>query len=156
MARTFAYARVRNRSSETPVDEQEVKRVFSGYRVYQNHFYIDGLPGKEEEAANGKERPAFEAMAAKLDAGDLVVIDSMRSLGDSNMEILRAWEEIRNKRHANVKVLDTETLDTRLRGSDAMDVNIADLAMEIFAQATLQSDAIRKQKQADGIARAKR
>lgn len=150
MSKTFAYAKVRNQE----MSEQEVRGLFAGFRVSQNRFYIDGVG--EDADAKGHERPAFDRMATQLDAGDLVLIDSMRSLGDSNMEILRAWEEIRHKRHANVKVLDTETMDTRLRGSDAADENIVDLAMDIFAQATLQSDRIRKQKQAEGIASAKR
>lgn len=155
MPRTYAYARIKDGDPE--ISEQEVRKLFSGYRVSQNHYYIDKPAGKTDEKPGAKgQRTAFDEMASRLDAGDLVVIDSMKSLGDSNMEILRHWEEIRNRRHANVKVLDTEIMDTRLKGYDVQDVNIVDLAMEIFAQATRQSDAIRKKKQADGIASAKR
>ena len=147
MPKTYAYAKIRG--DET--DIREVRNLFSGFRVSQNRYYID-----TKDVFEKGERSAFETMAAGLDAGDLVLIDSMKSLGNSNMEILRRWDELRNKRHAHVKVLDYEVMDTRLRGSDAPDENIVDLAMDIFAQATLQSDKIRKQRQAEGIASAKR
>lgn len=152
MSRTFAYARIRDAAT----DPEEIMNLFAGHRISSKRLFIDGAETEEEGSAKRDPYEAFDEMAAGLDVGDLVLIDSIESLGDNNMEILTRWETLRLKRHAHIRVLDTAYLDTTLRGRDMPDEYIADLAMTVYAAATRHANDVRKKRQADGIASAKK
>ncbi|MFR7620765.1 MAG: recombinase family protein [Blautia sp.] len=92
----------------------------------------------------------------KLKPGDLVVIKSIDRLGRNYNEILTQWQYITKQLKADILVLDMEILDTRQKAGNLTGTLIADLVLQIFAYVAQTERELISQRQAEGIAAAKR
>lgn len=114
-------------------------------------IYTDKISGKNFE------RPEYQKMISELTSGDIVIILSVDRLGRNYNEVMEEWRKITKEIRADVKVLDMPLLDTTVgRTGDLTDTFIADLVLQILSYvANLEREHIRE-RQAEGIAIAKR
>lgn len=92
----------------------------------------------------------------KLKQGDLLVIKSIDRLGRNYTEILEQWRVITKNKKANIKVIDMPLLNTETGHGDLTGVFISDLVLQILAYVAETERAFIKQRQAEGIAIAKK
>ena len=92
----------------------------------------------------------------KLKSGDLLIIKSIDRLGRNYNEILTQWQYITKKIKADIMVLDMELLDTRQKDGNLTGTLISDLVLQIFAYVAQTEREFISQRQAEGIAAAKR
>lgn len=114
-------------------------------------IYTDKISGKNFE------RPEYQKMISELSSNDIVIILSVDRLGRNYNEVMEEWRRITKEIRADVKVLDMPLLDTTVgRTGDLTDTFIADLVLQILSYvANLEREHIRE-RQAEGIAIAKR
>lgn len=114
-------------------------------------IYTDKISGKNFE------RPEYQKMISELTSEDIVIILSVDRLGRNYNEVMEEWRRITKEIRADVKVLDMPLLDTTVgRTGDLTDTFIADLVLQILSYvANLEREHI-KERQAEGIAIAKR
>ena len=101
-------------------------------------------------------RPAYSKMLNQLSQGDMVVIKSIDRLGRDYSEILEQWRIITKKKKADIQVLDMPLLNTFSEHEDLTGVFISDLVLQILAYVAETERAFIRQRQAEGIAAAKR
>ena len=93
----------------------------------------------------------------KLKSGDLLIVKSIDRLGRNYNDILTQWQYITKEIRADILVLDMELLDTRKKdGNNLTGTLIADLVLQIFAYVAQTEREFIYQRQAEGIAAAKR
>ena len=146
IAKIYGYIRVSSR------DQNEARQVVAlkQFGVPDNQIYIDKQSGKDFN------RPKYKKMVRKLKEGDLLVVKSIDRLGRNYEEIIKQWSVITKSIKANILVLDMPLLDTRKKSNDLTGTFIADLVLQILSYvAHTERDAI-KQRQAEGIAVAKK
>ena len=95
-------------------------------------------------------------MLRKLKEGDLLVIKSIDRLGRNYTEILEQWRIVTKIKKANIQVLDMPLLDTAKEQESLTGVFISDLVLQILAYVAETERAFIKQRQAEGIAMAKK
>lgn len=142
------YAYIRVSTKEQNVDRQML--ALEPYRIPQKNIYCDHQSGKDFE------RPAYQKLIRKLKAGDLLVIKSIDRLGRNYDDILVQWQYITKEIKADILVLDMELLDTRQKSDNLTGTLIADLVLQIFAYVAQTEREFIRQRQAEGIAAAKR
>lgn len=92
----------------------------------------------------------------KLKAGDIVVIKSIDRLGRNYNEILEQWRIIIKEKCADIQVIDMPLLNTNQRSDNLTGVFISDLVLQILAYVAETERTFIRQRQAEGIAVAKR
>ena len=102
------------------------------------------------------DRPAYQKMMKKLKPGDLLIVKSIDRLGRNYNDILVQWQYITKEIKADILVLDMELLDTRQKAGNLTGTLIADLVLQIFAYMAQTEREFINQRQAEGIAAAKR
>lgn len=142
------YAYVRVSTKEQNIDRQKI--ALEVYQIPEQNIYCDYQSGKNFE------RPEYQKMIKKLKPGDLVVIKSIDRLGRNYIEILTQWQYITKQLKADILVLDMEILDTRQKAGNLTGTLIADLVLQIFAYVAQTERELISQRQAEGIAAAKR
>lgn len=142
------YAYVRVSTKEQNIDRQKI--ALEVYQIPEQNIYCDYQSGKNFE------RPEYQKMIKKLKPGDLVVIKSIDRLGRNYNEILTQWQYITKQLKADILVLDMEILDTRQKAGNLTGTLIADLVLQIFAYVAQTERELISQRQAEGIAAAKR
>ncbi len=141
---TYGYIRV---SSKDQNEERQLIAMLE-FGVSRNNIFLDKQSGKDFN------RPQYQRLLNRLQAGDLLVIKSIDRLGRNYDEILRQWRVITKEKRAAVVVLDMPLLDTR-QGRDLTGTLIADIVLQLLSYiAETERDNIR-QRQAEGIAAAK-
>ena len=95
-------------------------------------------------------------MLKKLKAGDIVVIKSIDRLGRNYNEILEQWRIIIKEKCADIQVIDMPLLNTNQRSDNLTGVFISDLVLQILAYVAETERTFIRQRQAEGIAVAKR
>lgn len=141
----YGYARVS--SQEQNEDRQLIALQEQG--VPKRSIYIDKKSGKDFE------RPAYQRLLKKLREGDLVVLKSIDRLGRNYQEVMDQWRIITKEIGADVKVIDMPLLDTTV-AKDLLGTFIADLVLQVLSFVSENERANIKQRQAEGIAAAKR
>ena len=118
--------------------------------IKKENIYLDKMLGKDFA------RPAYSKMLNQLSPGDMVVIKSIDRLGRDYSEILEQWRIITKEKKADIQVLDMPLLNTFSEHEDLTGVFISDLVLQILAYVAETERAFIRQRQAEGIAAAKR
>lgn len=142
----YAYIRVSTKEQNT--DRQLL--ALEPYHIPQENIYCDYQSGKNFN------RPAYQQMIRKIKPGDLVIVKSIDWLGRNYNDILIQWQYITKEIGADILVLDMELLDTRQKAGNLTGTLIADLVLQIFAYVAETEREFISQRQAEGIAAAKR
>ena len=142
------YAYVRVSTKEQNIDRQLA--ALEPYNIPQKNIYCDYQSGKDFD------RPAYQKMLKRLKSGDLVILKSVDRLGRNYNEILVQWQNITKDIGADILVLDMDLLDTRAKNGNLTGTLIADMVLQVMAYfAQTEWESIH-QRQAEGIAAAKR
>lgn len=141
----YGYARVSSRDQNP--DRQITALMEAG--VERENIFIDKQSGKDFD------RPAYKKLLELAQKGDMIIIKSIDRLGRDYSEIQEQWREITKQREIDIKVLDTPLLDTSF-GKDFLGTFISDLVLQILSFQAEQERTFIKQRQAEGIAEAKR
>lgn len=142
----YGYVRVSTR-------EQNLERQILAMKeegIEDKNIYADQMSGKDFD------RPKYNRLMKKLKPGDLLVIKSIDRLGRNYTEILEQWRVITKNKKANIKVIDMLLLNTETGHGDLTGVFISDLVLQILAYVAETERAFIKQRQAEGIAIAKK
>ena len=142
----YAYIRVSTKEQNT--DRQIL--ALEPYHIPENNVYCDYQSGKDFD------RPAYKKLMERLKEGDLLLIKSIDRLGRNYNDILVQWQHITKEIKADILVLDMELLDTRRKAGNLTGTLIADLVLQIFAYVAQTEREFISQRQAEGIAAAKR
>ena len=142
----YGYIRVSSK------DQNIARQLFAleAYHIPKKNIYCDYQSGKDFK------RPAYQKLLKKLKAGDLLIIKSIDRLGRNYNDILVQWQYITKELKADILVLDMELLDTRQKAGNLTGTLIADLVLQIFAYVAQTEREFICQRQAEGIAAAKR
>jgi len=141
---TYGYARV------SSIDQNEDRHLHAlgEMGAKTTNIFIDKLSGKDFN------RPQYLRLAEKLQAGDLLYIQSIDRLGRNYDEILEQWRTLTKIKKIDIVVLDMPLLDTRIH-KDLMGTFITDLVLQLLSfVAQSERESIRT-RQAEGIAAAK-
>lgn len=142
------YAYIRVSTKEQNVDRQIM--ALEPYGVAKKNIYCDYQSGKDFA------RPSYQKLMEKIKLGDLLIIKSVDRLGRNYDEILAQWQYITKEIRADILVLDMELLDTRQKSGNLTGVFIADIVLQILAYVAQTEREFICQRQAEGIAAAKR
>lgn len=142
------YAYIRVSTKEQSIDRQLL--ALEPYQIKKKNIYCDYQSGKDFD------RPAYQRMIKKLKPGDLLIVKSIDRLGRNYNDILVQWQYITKEIKADILVLDRELLDTRQKTGNLTGTLIADLVLQIFAYVAQTEREFINQRQAEGIAAAKR
>lgn len=142
------YAYIRVSTKEQSIDRQLL--ALEPYQIKKKNIYCDYQSGKDFD------RPAYQKMLKKLKPGDLLIVKSIDRLGRNYNDILVQWQYITKEIKVDILVLDMELLDTRKKTGNLTGTLIADLVLQIFAYVAQTEREFICQRQAEGIAAAKR
>ncbi len=141
----YGYARV---STIGQKEDRQLDELLS-YGISQDNIYIDKQSGKDFV------RPQYLRLYKKLKKDDLLVIKSIDRLGRSYADIQREWQKITKTKCADIIVLDMPLLDTT-KSKDLLGTFIADLVLQLLSFVAENERVNILQRQAEGIAAAKR
>jgi DNA invertase Pin-like site-specific DNA recombinase len=119
-------------------------------KIKQQNVYLDKMSGQDFS------RPQYLQLLKRLKKGDVMIVKSIDRLGRNYEEILEQWRIITKEKGADIQVLDMPLLNTNSVQADLTGVFIADLVLQILAYVAETERAFIKQRQAEGIAAAKR
>lgn len=142
----YGYIRVSTR-------EQNLERQILAMKkegIEDKNMYSDQMSGKDFN------RPQYNRLMKKLKPGNLLIIKSIDRLGRNYTEILEQWRMITKIKKSNIKVIDMPLLNTETGHGDLTGVFISDLVLQILAYVAETERAFIKQRQAEGIAIAKK
>ena len=141
---TYGYVRVSTK--EQNEDRQII--AMEEFGVASDHIVLDKQSGKNFE------RPGYQRLVQKLEAGDTLVIKSIDRLGRNYEEILEQWRLLTKEKQVAIVVLDMPLLDTR-QGRDLTGILIADIVLQLLSYVAQTEREFNRQRQAEGIAAAK-
>lgn len=114
----------------------------------KDHLIIEKMSGKDFN------RPKYQSMKNLMHNGDTLVIKSLDRLGRDYEGIKEEWQDFKN-RDIHVRVLDMPLLNTE--SNNDLNANlINDIVLELLAYVAESERRNIKQRQAEGIAIAKR
>ena len=142
---TYGYIRVSTK--EQNEDRQMI--AMREFGVVDRHIILDKQSGKDFQ------RPGYCWLIQKLKAGDTLVIKSIDRLGRNYDEILEQWRLLTKEKQVSIVVLDMPLLDTR-KGRDLTGVLIADIVLQLLSYVAQTEREFNRQRQAEGIAAAKK
>lgn len=142
--RVWGYIRVSTR------EQNEARQVLAlhDFGVPEGNIFMDKQSGKDFQ------RPAYQALLAQLQPGDVLVVKSIDRLGRNYNEILDQWRLITKEKQAAIVVLDMPLLDTR-SNRDLTGTLIADIVLQLLSYVAETERSFIRQRQAEGIAAAK-
>lgn len=141
----YAYVRV----SSTDQNEDRQMIAMEQVDVPEGNIYIDKQSGKDFN------RPNYKRLLKKLHPGDTLFIKSIDRLGRNYEEILTQWRIITKEKSVDVVVIDMPLLDTR-REKNLLGTFISDIVLQLLSYVSAQERINIKQRQAEGIAAAKK
>lgn len=142
----YGYVRVSSKDQNPERQLIAMKEV----QIEKKNIYMDKISGQDFS------RPQYLRLLKKLKKGDVIVIKSIDRLGRNYGEILEQWRIITKKIGADIQVIDMPLLNTNYRHEDLTGVLISDLVLQILAYVAETERAFIKQRQAEGIAAAKK
>lgn len=119
-------------------------------KIEKKNIYMDKMSGQDFS------RPQYLELLKRLKKGDVIVIKSIDRLGRNYGEILEQWRLITKEIGADIQVIDMPLLNTNSSHDDLTGIFIADLVLQILAYVAETERAFIKQRQAEGIAAAKK
>ena len=119
-------------------------------QIEKEKIYMDKMSGQDFS------RPQYVKLLRNLKKGDVIIIKSIDRLGRNYGEILEQWRMITKEIGADIQVIDMPLLNTNSFHEDLTGVFISDLVLQILAYVAETERAFIKQRQAEGIAAAKR
>lgn len=140
----YGYVRV----STCEQNEARQLAALESYNIPAGNMFIEKKSGKDFD------RPQWQALTARLQAGDLLIVKSIDRLGRNYGEILEQWRYITKERGVDVLVVDMPLLDTRAQKQDLTGIFIADLVLQILSYVAQTERENIRQRQAEGIAAA--
>ena len=140
----YGYVRV----SSTDQNEERQMIALQEKGVSPDHIYLDKQSGKDFQ------RPQYQKLVQRMNAGDLLYILSIDRLGRNYEEIQKQWRILTKEIGIDLCVLDMPLLDTRT-GKDLMGTFIADLVLQILSFVAQSERENLRKRQAQGIAAAK-
>jgi DNA invertase Pin-like site-specific DNA recombinase len=142
---TYGYVRVS--SKEQNEDRQLIAMEETG--ILRRNVYVDKQSGKDFN------RPQYQRLIRRLKENDLIYVKSIDRLGRDYGEIMEQWRIITREKHADVCVIDMPLLDTR-RDKNLLGTFISDLVLALLSYVSENERVNIHQRQAEGIAAAKR
>lgn len=146
----YGYVRV---SSKDQNPERQLLAMQERQIPVQN-IYLDKMSGQDFS------RPEYLKLLKVLKRGDTIVIKSIDRLGRNYGEILEEWRKITKEIGADIQVIDMPLLNTNSMEdsihSDLTGVFISDLVLQILAYVAETEREFIRQRQAEGIAAAKK
>ena len=134
----YGYIRVSTR------EQNEARQVDAMKKFGVDQMVMDKQSGKDFD------RPAYQALLARLTAGDVLVVKSIDRLGRNYEEILEQWRIITKEKGAAIVVLDMPLLDTR-SNRDLTGTLIADIVLQLLSYVAETERAFIRQRQREGI-----
>ncbi len=131
--------------------EQKEDRQLTAMREFgvdAERIVVEKLSGKNFQ------RPRYQALVTRMDAGDVLVIKSIDRLGRNYDEILEQWRWLTKSKEIAIVVLDMPLLDTR-QGRDLTGVLVADIVLQLLSYVAQTEREFNRQRQAEGIAEAR-
>jgi len=141
----YGYARVSTVNQS--VDRQVIQMLELG--ILRKNIYIDKQSGSDFERVN------YQKLLKKLKQDDILVIKSIDRLGRNYQLIIDQWYVITKIIRANIKVIDMPLLDTSNNNVGLIGKLIGDIVLQILSYVAENEKVIIKQRQAEGIKRAK-
>lgn len=129
------------------MDRQRVALTDAG--IPQERIYMDRQSGKDFD------RPQYVRMLKELKQGSVLYVKSIDRLGRNYSDLTEQWRIITRKKGADIVVLDMPLLDTR-RNKDLLGTFISDIVLALLSYVAENERANIRQRQAEGIAAAKR
>lgn len=142
------YGYIRISSKDQNPEKQYIALEAVG--IDDKNIFMDKISGKNFD------RPQYQRLIKKLKKGDGLVIKSIDRLGRNYSEILEQWRIITNVKMADIQVLDMPLLDTTSRHENLTGVFISDRVLQILAYVAETERSFIRQRQAEGIAAAKK
>ncbi len=142
----YGYVRISSRDQNP---ERQILAMQEQH-ILDADIYLDKMSGQDFS------RPEYLRLLRVLKKGDVLVVKSIDRLGRNYGEILEQWRKITKEIGADIQVLDMPLLNTNSAHSDLTGVFIADLVLQILAYVAETERTFIKQRQAEGIAAAKR
>ena len=144
MAHAYGYIRV----SSIDQNEDRQRIALKSLAMPFRNIFMDKQSGKDFR------RPQYQAMLKKLEAGDLLCVQSIDRLGRNYEEIQEQWRLLTKEKKVDILVLDMPLLDTR-REKNLLGTFIADLVLQVLSFVAQNERENIRARQAQGIAAAK-
>lgn len=141
------YGYMRVSSKEQNEDRQRIALLSEG--VSEKNIFMDKQSGKNFE------RKQYQELMKKLDNESVLFIKSIDRLGRNYAELNEQWRIITKERKADIVVIDMPLLDTR-RDKNLLGTFISDIVLALLSYVAENERTNIKQRQAEGIAAAKR
>ena len=143
---TYGYIRV----STALQHEDRQRAAMEDFGISEDCLFADKQSGKDFD------RPAYNAMMARLTRGDTVVVKSLDRLGRDYEEMIRQLDIITREKDAAIVILDMPLIDTRHKqGDDLTGKFISNLVIQIFSYVAHMERNMNHQRTMEGIAAAK-
>lgn len=141
----YAYIRV------SAKDQNESRQVDAMRKegIQDENMFIDKQSGKDFD------RPAYKKLLERLEKGDVLTVKSIDRLGRNYEEILEQWRIITKEKQTMILVLDMPLLNTGGE-KDLTGTLIADIVLQLLSYVAQTEREFIRQRQAEGIAAAKR
>ena len=140
----YGYMRVSTREQ----NEDRQRLAMREYGVPEENLYLDKQSGKDFE------RPGYQELVSRLNAGDTLVIKSIDRLGRNYDDILEQWRFLTKEKQVWITVLDMPFLDT-IADRDLLSRLISEIMLQVLSYVAQQEREFIRQRQKEGIATAK-
>lgn len=143
---TYGYIRV-----STVAQHDDRQRIaMEEFGITADHIFADKQSGKDFD------RPAYNALMARLSPNDTLVVKSLDRLGRSYEEMIRQLDIITHEKNAFIVVLDLPILDSRNKyGDDLTAKLVLNLVIQIFSYVAQMEREMNHRRTMEGIAAAK-
>ena len=108
----------------------------------------------EEPTESAGKRSAYERLLERLKSGDRLAVAGIECMGSSYSEIVSRLTVLIREKGVNITVLDMPLLSSTANHR-AMDGFVSEVMLELLTYLTQKEHEIRRERQADGIAKAK-
>ena len=142
------YGYVRVSTKEQNLDRQIL--ALHEFGIPENMIFQEKQSGKDFE------RPVYKRLVKKLKPGDTLLIKSIDRLGRNYDEILEQWRILTKEKQVDIEVIDMPLLNTDYERDGLTGVFVTDLVLQILAYVAETERRFIRQRQAEGIASAKR
>lgn len=145
MQQIYGYIRV------SSADQNEARQFFAmrDREVPERNIYVDKQSGKDFN------RPQYQKLVDRFQAGDLLYILSIDRLGRNYEEIQNQWRMLTKEKGVDIVVLDMPLLDTR-RGKDLLGTFLSDIVLQLLSFVAQNEREMIRKRQAEGIAAARK
>ncbi len=141
----YGYARVSTREQ----NEERQLISFEEYGINICNIFTDKQSGKDFDRNN------YKRLIKKLKKGDILVVKSIDRVGRNYTEIIEQWRYITQTLGVDIVVLDMPLLDTT-KSKDLLGTLISDIVLQLLSYVAENERNTIRQRQAEGIAAAKK